>query len=77
VALVVFLSGVNVGGQRTFRPTKLAEQLKHVGAVNIGAAGTFVIRHPVTQAQVRAEVTPKLPFDAQIVVCQGHEIGCF
>ena len=75
VALVVFLRGVNVGGHRTFRPAKLAEHLKHQGAVNIGAAGTFVIRHSVSQAEVRAEVARKLPFDAEIVVCQGREIA--
>ncbi|TLY80449.1 MAG: DUF1697 domain-containing protein [Gammaproteobacteria bacterium] len=74
VALVVFLRGVNVGGHRTFRPTKLAEGLKHLGAVNIGAAGTLIIRQPMTQAQARAEVARKLPFVAEIVVCQGREI---
>jgi len=75
VALVVFLRGVNVGGHRTFQPTKLARQLQHLGAVNIGAAGTFVIRSQVTQAQARAEVARKLPFDAGIVVCQGRDIA--
>ncbi len=74
MALVVLLRGVNVGGHRTFRPTLLADQLKHFGAVNIGAAGTFVIRRPVTQAQIRAEVARKLPFDAEIVVCRGRDI---
>ena len=74
MALVVFLRGINVGGHRTFRPTKLAEALKHVGAVNIGAAGTLVIRHPMTQAQARAEVARMLPFVAEIVVCQSREI---
>jgi hypothetical protein len=44
MALVVFLRGVNVGGHRTFRRSTLTEQLKHLDAVNIGAAGTFVIR---------------------------------
>ena len=43
MALVVFLKGLNVGGHRTFRPTRLAEQLQYLDAVNIGAAGTFVI----------------------------------
>jgi uncharacterized protein (DUF1697 family) len=75
VALVVFLRGVNVGGHRTFRPTKLAEALKHLGAVNIGAAGTLVIRQPMTQAQARAEVARNLPFVAEIVVCQGRDIA--
>ncbi len=74
MALVVPLRGVNVGGHRTFRPTTLAEQLKHLDAVNIGAAGTFVIRRPVTQAQLRAELARRLPFDAQIMICQCREI---
>lgn len=74
MALVVFLRGVNVGGHRSFRPTKLAEALKHLGAVNIGAAGTLVIRQPMTQAQARAEVACKLPFVAEIVVCRGRDI---
>ena len=74
MALVVFLRGVNVGGHRTFRPTTLAEQLKHLGAVNIGAAGTFVIRRPVTRAQLRAELARSLPFDAAMMICEGREI---
>jgi uncharacterized protein (DUF1697 family) len=75
LALVVFLRGINVGGHRTFRPTKLAEALKHLGAVNIGAAGTLVIRQPMTQAEARAEVARNLPFAAEIVVCQGRDIA--
>jgi uncharacterized protein (DUF1697 family) len=74
VALVVFLRGINVGGHRTFRPTKLAAALKHLGAINIGAAGTLVIRHSMTQAEARAEVARRLPFAAEIVVCQAREI---
>ena len=69
MALVVFLRGINVGGHRTFRPKALAEQLEHLNAVNIGAAGTFVIRQPVTQAQLRAEFVRRLPFDTKIVIC--------
>jgi uncharacterized protein (DUF1697 family) len=75
VALVVFLRGINVGGHRTFRPTKLAEALKHLGAVNIGAAGTLIIRRPMTQAEARAEMARRLPFVAEIVVCQGRDIA--
>ena len=74
MAFVVLLRGVNVGGHRTFRPTRLAEQLKHLDAVNIGTAGTFVIRRPVTRAQLRAELARRLPFDAEIMICQGEEI---
>ena len=74
MALVVLLRGVNVGGYRTFRPTTLAKQLKHLDTVNIGAAGTFVIRRPVTRAQLRTELANRLPFDAEIVICEGREI---
>lgn len=74
MALVVFLRGVNVGGHKTFRPTKLAEALKHLSAINIGAAGTLVIQHPMTPADARAEVARILPFVAEIIVCQSREI---
>ena len=74
MALVVLLRGVNVGGHRTFRPTALVEQLKHLDVLNIGAAGTFVIRRPVTRAQLHAELARTLPFDAEIMICQGREI---
>ena len=74
MALVVLLRGVNVGGHRTFRPTTLAEQLKHLDAVNIGAAGTFVVRQPVSRAKLRAELEHRLPFDTEIMICQGREI---
>jgi uncharacterized protein (DUF1697 family) len=65
---------VNVGGHRTFRPSTLAQQLKHLDVVNIGAAGTFVVRRPVTRAKLRAELSRSLPFDAEIMVCDGREI---
>ena len=74
MALVVLLRGVNVGGHRTFRPSTLAHQLRHLDAVNIGAAGTFVVRRPVTRAELRAELARNLPFDAEIMICEGRDI---
>jgi uncharacterized protein (DUF1697 family) len=74
VALVVLLRGVNVGGHRTFRPAALAQQLKHLDAVNIGAAGTFVIRESVSRSQLRAEFARRLPFATEIMICHGREI---
>ena len=74
MALVVLLRGVNVGGHRTFRPTTLTAQLKHLDAVNIGAAGSLVIRQPITRARLRAELARRLPFDAEIMICAGREI---
>ena len=74
MALVVLLRGLNVGGHRSFRPKLLADALKHLDAVNIGAAGTFVIRKRVSRAALRAEITKRLPFDAEVVICDGREI---
>lgn len=74
MALVVFLRGVNVGGHKSFQPTKLAEQLRHLDVVNIGAAGTMVARKRVGIAQLRQEVARRLPFVAEIMICQGRDI---
>jgi hypothetical protein len=43
--------------------------------VNIGAAGTFVIRQPVASAQLRADLASVLPFETEIIICQGREIA--
>jgi uncharacterized protein (DUF1697 family) len=74
MALVVFLRGVNVGGHRTFRPSILAQQLSAHDVVNVGAAGTFVVRKPVSRAKFRAALLRKLPFDAHIVLCEGRDL---
>ena len=74
MALVVLLRGINVGGHRSFCPAMLAGALKHLDVVNIGAAGTFVIRKRAAVAQVRAEFARRLPFEAEIAICQGRDI---
>ena len=74
MALIVLLRGVTVGGHRVFRPSALAKQLQHLGAVNIGAAGTFVFTKPVTRTRLRAELARRLPFAAAAAVCDGREI---
>jgi uncharacterized protein (DUF1697 family) len=75
MALVVFLRGVNVGGHRAFRPAALAAELGHLGAVNIGAAGTFVIRARITRAKLRTELVRRLPFETTIVICDARDIS--
>jgi len=63
-----------VGGKRNFRPTELAGRLKHLGVVNIGAAGTFIVRRPVSARQLRTEFARHLPFAAEMAVCRGRDI---
>lgn len=74
MAVVVFLRGVNVGGHRTFRPSVLTQELAEFGAINIGAAGTFVIGKPTSQAKLRAALRRKLPFETRIMICSAKEI---
>jgi uncharacterized protein (DUF1697 family) len=75
MALVVLVRGVNVGGHRTFRPAVLARQLKHLDVVNVGAAGTFVVRQPVARATLRATLVRSLPPETKVMVCDGREIA--
>ncbi len=72
--LVVFLRGVNVGGHRRFRPSVLAAKLRAYDMVNVGAAGTFVVRRPGSREGFRAALLRELPFAAVVVLCDGSEI---
>jgi len=74
MALVVFLRGVNVGGHRTFRPSILARQLSGYDVLNVGAAGTFVVLKPGSPAKFRTALLRKLPFEAEIVLCEGRDL---
>jgi uncharacterized protein (DUF1697 family) len=74
MALVVFLRGINVGGHRTFRPSVLARELSDYDVVNVGAAGTFVVRRPGSRTKFRAALLRKLPFEAHVVLCDGRDL---
>ena len=74
MASVVFLKGVNVGGHRTFRPSVLARQMAEFGVLNIGAAGTFVVRKPISQTRLRQEFMSRLPFETEAMICSASDI---
>jgi uncharacterized protein (DUF1697 family) len=74
MALIAFLRGINVGGHRTFRPSILARGLSDYDVVNVGAAGTLIIRKPGSRAKFRAELLRKLPFEAEVVLCDGRDL---
>ena len=45
--------------------------------MNVGAAGTFVVRKPFvigSRAKVRTALLRKLPFEAEIVLCDGRDL---
>jgi uncharacterized protein (DUF1697 family) len=74
MALVVFLRGVNVGGHRPFRPSVLARELSDYDVVNVGAAGTFVVRKPGSRAKFRTVLLAELPFDTKVALCDGRDL---
>lgn len=74
MAIVVFLRGANVGGHRVFRPSEFAKKLSRYGVVNIGAAGTFVVRKPGTRAKFCAELRKHLPFATEMAVCDARDV---
>ena len=71
---VVFLRAVNVGGHKAFQPTAVAKALAHCGALNIGAAGTFIIRERIAQAELRAELARCLPWDCEMMIAAAREV---
>jgi uncharacterized protein (DUF1697 family) len=74
MAHVVLLRAANVGGHNVFRPARLASALAHLGVVNVGAAGTFVVRGDATPAAIRREILARLPFEPSIAVRPAGEV---
>lgn len=74
MTLIVFFRGINVGGHRTFRPSTLAKELRAYDVVNVGAAGTLVVRRPGSRAQFLAELRRKLPFEAEVAYCTAGDL---
>jgi uncharacterized protein (DUF1697 family) len=74
MALVVFLRGANVGGHRIFRPSLVAGKLRDYGVVNVGAAGTFVVRKPVPRRRFESDLRQSLPFETEIIMVEGSDI---
>jgi uncharacterized protein (DUF1697 family) len=71
---VVFLRAANVGGRNVFRPAQLARALEALGVVNVGAAGTFVVRGKASPPTIRREILARLPFQPALVVVPTHEV---
>lgn len=68
------MRGVNVGRNRRFGPAALAREMAAWDVVNVGAAGTFVIRKPLGRKRLRDELRRRLPFEAELMVCSGADV---
>jgi len=74
MASVIFFRAVNVAGYQKFQPAKLAKELAELGVVNIGAAGTFVVREKVSPAKLREEILRRLPFRPELMICPARDV---
>ena len=74
MASVIFLRAVNVGGHQKFQPSALAKQLAGFGVVNIGAAGTFVVRENVSPSKLRKEILRRLSFKPELMICPARDV---
>jgi len=75
MSLVLFMRAVNVAGHQVFRPSLLAKELAHLGVINLGAAGTFVVQGPVSQKALRTEVLRRLPVPAEMMILPGRDVA--
>ena len=57
-----------------FARAVLARELSGYDVMNVGAAGTFVVRKPGSRAKFRTALLRKLPFEAEIVLCEGRDL---
>jgi len=74
MAWIIFFRAVNVGGHQKFQPSALAKDLAEFGVVNIGAAGTFVVRENVSQATLRSGILNRLSFKPELMICPARDV---
>jgi len=72
--MIVFFRGVNVGAHNRFQPAALAKELASLKIVNIGAAGTFVVRGNTSQAALRQQILRNLKFEPELMICTEKEL---
>jgi len=56
------------------RPSVLAQDLSAYDVVNVGAAGTFVVRKPGPRAKFLSQLRNKLPFEADVAYCDARDL---
>ena len=52
----------------------LARELGAYDVVNVGAAGTLIVRKPWSRAKFLAELRRKLPCEAEVAFCDGSDL---
>lgn len=71
---VIFFRAVNVGGHQKFQPSLLAKELAEFDVLNLGAAGTFVVRAKTSATTLRTEIHRRLPFKPELMICPARDV---
>src|SRR5262245_5175350 len=74
MASVVFFRAANVGGHQVFRPALLAKELAALDVVNVGAAGTYVVRKAVAEPALRKAILSRLDFAPELLIRPAKEV---
>jgi hypothetical protein len=61
-------------GTGLFAQATSQRELRAYDVVNIGAAGTFVVRKPGSREKFRAALLRKLPFEATVALCDARDL---
>ncbi len=56
------------------RPSVLARELIDYDVLNVGAAGTLVVRKPGSRVKFGSALRRKLPFETEVVLCDGSDL---
>ena len=68
------MRAVNVGRYQKFQPAALAKKLAELDVVNIGAAGTFVVRARVSEKALRKKILAEMGFEPAMMVCAAEDV---
>src|SRR5205807_4704827 len=61
-------------GYRRFRPSMLARELAAYDVVNVGAAGTLVVRKPGSRTKFLTDLRQRLPFGVKFASCEASDL---
>lgn len=72
---VLFLRAANVGSHQRFRPKELVTSLPRLELRNFGAAGTFLVRAALPEAEILAALATALSFEPQVAVVPAEALA--
>lgn len=72
---IAFLRAVNVGKHQRFRAKALELELPALQLKNFGAAGTYLVRAELPEAEIRAAFSRALPFEPQLALVPAERFA--